>query len=298
MYLTGFADEAAADIQGQIRATKALGWSNIEARKAGPNGENLHDVTDAQFDAICAALDEAGVKINCFGSAVANWGKQITEPFDSSLDEARRAIPRMKRLGTKLIRVMSFAVLADRPADDQMEEERFRRLRELQSMFADEGLTMVHENCMNYGGMGWTYTLKLVDNVPGLKLVFDTGNPVGSDDRTRPAPHPKQSAWEFYSHVKDHVVYVHIKDGVFDPDTGKVKFTFPGEGDGDVRRIVTDLLDNGYDGGFSMEPHMQVVFHDESVQASEQARHDNYVEYGRRFMKLIEDAGHGDKLGR
>ena len=26
MYLTGFADEAASDIEGQIKATKELGW--------------------------------------------------------------------------------------------------------------------------------------------------------------------------------------------------------------------------------------------------------------------------------
>jgi len=45
-------------------------------------------------------------------------------------------------------------------------------------MFADAGLTALHENCMNYGGMGWQFTLKLLENVPGLKLVYDTGNPV------------------------------------------------------------------------------------------------------------------------
>ena len=75
MYLTGFADEAADDIEGQIRAT-----------------------------------------------------------------------PRMKRIGTGLIRIMSFAVLKDREPDDQMEEERFRRLRKLHEIFTDEGITPVHEN--------------------------------------------------------------------------------------------------------------------------------------------------------
>ena len=59
-------------------------------------------------------MAEAGVKINCFGSAVANWGKRIDESFDTSLEEAKRAIPRMQKLGTKLVRIMSFAVLPDR----------------------------------------------------------------------------------------------------------------------------------------------------------------------------------------
>jgi sugar phosphate isomerase/epimerase len=292
MYLTGFADEAAKDLDGQIRATRELGWSYIESRNI--DGVNLHDIPDETFDDVCEKLASAGVKVNCFGSAIANWGKQITEPFESSLAEARRAIPRMKRLGTKLIRIMSFAVLKENAPDDQMEQERFGRLRELVKMFGDEGLTPVHENCMNYGGMGWPYTLKMIENVPGLKLVFDTGNPVFSDDRSKDQPYPKQSAWEFYEHVKEHIAYVHIKDGrIVD---GKMQFTYPGEGDGDVKRIVKDLLDGGYDGGFSMEPHLAVVFHDESVQSEDDVRYANYVEYGRRFEKLIAEVGHADKL--
>jgi len=295
MYLTGFADEAATDIDDQIKATKELGWDNIESRNI--DGKNIHDLSDTEFDIVYGKLQEAGIKINCFGSAIANWGKNIDEPFDSSLEEAKRAIPRMKKLGTKLIRIMSFAVLKDRSPDDQMEEERFKRVGELQKMFSDEGLTPVHENCMNYGGMGWSYTLRLIENVPGLKLVFDTGNPVFTDDRTKEPPYPKQSAWEFYSHVKEHIAYVHIKDGRFlrekqDSKFSESEFTFPGEGNGDVRRIVKDLLDNGYDNGFSMEPHLSVVFHDDSVKAEEEVKYANYVEYGQRFMKLLKDIGH------
>ncbi len=283
MYLTGFADEAAATIDGQIRATKELGWTNIESRAVA--GKNIHDISDAAFDAVCAALAAAGVSINCFGSAIANWGKKIDEPFDSSLAETRRAIPRMQRLGTKLVRIMSFAV---RPEADQMEEERFRRVRELHRMFTDAGITPVHENCMNYGGMSWKHTLKLVENVPGLKLVFDTGNPIFTDDRSQPEPYPKQSAWEFYSHVREHVAYIHIKDGRWDPEQKKPVYTFPGEGQGDVRRIIRDLLSRGYAGGISIEPHLAVVFHDANVTSPDEVRYANYVEYGRRMMKLID----------
>ena len=288
MYLTGFADEAAKDIDGQIRATKELGWTTIESRNI--DGTNIHDLSDEAFDVVYGKLQDAGVTINCFGSAIANWSKQINEPFASSLAEARRAIPRMKRLGTTLVRIMSFAVLKDRGPEDQMEDERFRRVRELHAMFTGEGLLPVHENCMNYGGMGWPYTLRLIENVPGLKLVFDTGNPVFSDDRVKSEPYPKQSAWEFYSHVKEHIAYVHIKDGVWHAENQKSVFTFPGEGDADVPRIVKDLLDSGYDGGISIEPHLAVVFHDASVTAPDDVRYRNYVEYGRRMERLIAEA--------
>jgi sugar phosphate isomerase/epimerase len=288
VYLTGFADEAAPDIDGQIRATKALGWKYIEARNI--DGVNVHDVPEDKFQTVVDRLQDAGVQINCFGSAIANWGKQVTDPFEITLQEIERAIPRMQKLGTKLIRVMSYAVLQDRRADDQMEEERFRRLRILRQMFADAGITPVHENCMNYGGMSWKHTLRLVEHVPGLKLVFDTGNPVFTDDRARSKPYPKQSAWEFYAHVKEHIAYVHIKDGVWDPETGQTTFTFPGEGDGDVRRIVRDLLSDGYEGGFSIEPHLSAVQHDQSVVSPEEQRYDNYIQYGRRMERVLASA--------
>jgi sugar phosphate isomerase/epimerase len=289
MYLTGFADEAAPDIDGQIRATKRLGWQCIEARNV--NGTNIHDVSEEVFEEVVGKLQDADVQINCFGSAIANWGKSITDPFDITLEEVNRAIPRMQRLGTQLIRIMSYAVLDDRESDDQMEEERFRRLRILHQTFTDAGLTPVHENCMNYGGMSWQHTLRLIENVPGLKLVFDTGNPIFTDDRSKPKPYPKQSSWEFYSHVKEHIAYVHIKDGRFVEESGglfpKVEYTFPDEGDGDVVRIVRDLLKSGYDGGVSIEPHLSVVHHDTSVVSEEEQRFNNYVEYGRRVERIV-----------
>lgn len=285
MYLTGFADEAAPDIAGQIRATKELGWKYIESRSI--DGVNIHDISDDKFEEVADKLADSGVQINCFGSAIANWGKQITDPFDITLEEIERAIPRMQRLGTRLIRVMSYAVLPNREADDQVEEERFRRMRVLLQMFTDAGITPVHENCMNYGGMSWQHTLRLIENVPGLKLVFDTGNPVFTDDRAKPKPYAKQSAWEFYTHVKEHVAYVHIKDGVWDPENGKTTFTFPGEGDGDVRRSVKDLLASGYDGGFSIEPHLAVVQHDQSIVSPEEQRYNSYVEYGQRMERIV-----------
>ncbi len=282
MYLTGFADEAASTIDGQIKATKALGWKFIESRNI--EGVNLHDVPDAKFDEICGKLADAGIRVNCFGSAIANWAKSIEKPVDADIAEAKRAIPRMQRLGTKLIRIMSYPPLKGRDMEDQMAEERFARLRTITKMFLDAGLQPVHENCMNYGGQGAKYTLRILENVPGLKLVFDTGNPINTQDRDNPGH--RQSAWDFYRQVKEHVVYVHIKDGRPLPE-GKTEWCFCGEGDGSVERIVADLLASGYDGGFSMEPHMAVVAHDASVTSPEEIKFANYVEYGRRFEAIV-----------
>lgn len=287
-YLTGFADEAADDLPGQIRALKALGWNRLEARSV--DGINIHDLSDERFEEACRLLAEVGVEVNCFGSTIANWSKSVAEPFDDTLATVGRAVARMKRLGTKLVRVMSYAVIRDpdgRAAEDQLEGERFRRLREIVRRFADEGMRPVHENCMNYGGMDAAHTLRMLEEVPGLELVFDTGNPPLTPDFGKPFPYPMQSSWDFYQAVKERVAYVHVKDSRWEPIRQEELYAYPGDGDGEVARIVADLLKSGYSGGFSIEPHMAVVFHDGAVRSPESARFDNFVEYGRRFEALL-----------
>jgi sugar phosphate isomerase/epimerase len=285
MILMGIGDEAGASIDAQINALKELGWNNLEARNVQVPGfekANLHDIPDKAFDIAAEKFRDAGIQVYCFGSAIANWGKKIDEPFE--LGEVNRAIPRMQKLGAKFVRIMSYAV---RPQEDQMAEERFRRLREICRRFLDQGIQPVHENCMNYGGMGWPYTLELLEKVPGLKLVFDTANPVFNEDRSKPKPCPKQDPWEFWTHVKNHVAHIHIKDAVWNPSKNDADYTMPGLGDGAVKRILKDALTNGYSAGVSIEPHVAVVFHDATVQTSSENEYKSFVEYGKAMEKLL-----------
>lgn len=288
MTLSGFADEAADDIAGQIAATKALGWSSIEARSV--DGVNIHDLEEESFERTAAALEDAGVKVCCFGSTIANWGRKVDEDFSATLRTVDRAIRRMKRLDVPLIRLMSYSVLLDaegRALPDQKEAERFAKLREICSRFIEAGITPVHENCLNYGGMSWEHTLRLLAEVPGLKLVYDTGNPGLSPDFRKTFPYPNQDSLETWGKLKSFVAHIHIKDGRRDPATGEESYFFPGEGDCHVAEILADLMRAGYAGTLSIEPHMAVVFHDSNVHSTARARFDNYVEYGRRTEELL-----------
>ena len=53
-----------------VKQAKELGWNNIESRNI--SGENIHDISNEMFDVVCGKLQDADVKINCFGSAIAN----------------------------------------------------------------------------------------------------------------------------------------------------------------------------------------------------------------------------------
>jgi len=299
MFLTGFADEAGRDLASQIAATRELGWKFIESRAIGD--KNLATLSDAEFEDFRQRLAEAGIAVNCYGSAVANWSRdpRREEDFQASRRELLAAIPRMQALGIGLIRGMSFLNPEDEAPDSpELEKTIFAKVRELVAICADAGIVYGHENCMNYGGLSHVHTLKLIEAVKSdnFKLIFDTGNPCFNYRRLGIAPYPLQSSWEFYRNVREFIVYVHIKDGTALPrPDGKrpePRFTFAGEGTGDVRAIVRDLRETGYDGGFSIEPHIASVYHAANADASEErAKFDSYVEYGRRFERLLCECG-------
>jgi len=289
MTLLGIGDEAGNTLDTQIAATRELGWRQIEMRGVEVPGfpkANFHDLPDKAFDIACDKLQAAELEVLCFGSTIMNWAKKIEDPFEMTLAEVKRCIPRMQRLGTKFVRIMSF-----KPGDEEsrIPREVFRRVREVTERFLDAGLQPVHENCMNYGGMGWPFTLDLLDKVPGLKLVFDTANPVFNPDRTKAKPWPQQDPLEFWTHVKEHAVHIHVKDATWNSAKKDADYNWPGEGQGCVREILKDALARGYDGGISIEPHMVVVFHDASAKANDETIRANFVEYGGRLRNLIDE---------
>ncbi len=299
MFLTGFADEAGRELATQIAATQELKWKNIESRAL--NAGTLATISDEEFEVVFEQLSTAGISVNCYGSAIANWAKhpRKAEDFEASKQELLAVIPRLQRLGTKLVRGMSFLVPQDEEPDSpELEAIIFDKVRELVNICADNGLVYGHENCMNYGGMSYVHTLKLLEkmNSPAFTLIYDTGNPVFNLRRIGAKPYVRQSSWEFYTQVREFISYVHIKDAtaVVGAD-GQVttQYCFAGNGEGDVRAIVIDLLKHGYDGGFSMEPHLATIFHEKDSESDDitrkQRQMETYIEYGRRFEKLLSE---------
>ena len=93
MYLSGFADEAAQDLATQIKATKELGWNAISARSI--DGTSIHDLSEKDFNKALKLLEKEEIRVPEIGSLIGNWGKKITDDFDTTLAEIDRAIPRM-----------------------------------------------------------------------------------------------------------------------------------------------------------------------------------------------------------
>ena len=288
MILTGIGDEAGNTIAAQILAAQELGWKHLEMRGVEVPGfpkANFHDIPDKAFEIALGRLVDADIGVYCFGSTIMNWAKTVETPFDVTLEEITRCIPRMQRVGAKFVRIMSFK---PDDAEDRIPAVVFERVREATKRFLDAGITPVHENCMNYGGMSWQHALQLLEKAPGLKWLFDTANPVFNADRMKPKPWPQQDPWEFWTHVRDHVVHIHVKDATWVPAKKDADYNWPGEGQGRVRDILKDALARGFDAGISIEPHMVVVFHDAGSKSDDDAMGANFVDYGRRLTQMID----------
>ena len=298
MILTGIADEAGDSINSQIAATKALGWEHIEARFLSVGNfekGSIHEIPEEAFNLAVDALNEAEIIVCGIGSTIGNWAHSITDPFDITEGEVERCITRMKVLGSSIVRIMSYSILEDENENDhenQFFEERIKRLKNIITRFEDNGITPVHENCMNYGGMSTSHALKLQNEIPQMKWVFDTGNPVFNADRSAPRPYPRQDTWSFYQALKENIVHVHIKDGIWDNLKNECTFTMPGEGDGKVKEILSDLKETNYEGFISIEPHIASVFHEEDNEdidqdTKEKNQLDTYIEYGKKLEEII-----------
>lgn len=280
MFFSGISDEAGQAIETQIQAHRELGWRHLELRLV--DGQNITAISDAQFDEVCAKVTGAGMTVSCFGSAIANWARPITCDPRIDIEDLKRAIPRMKRFGTPFIRVMSYPNDKDHPLPEpEWRAEAIRRMKALARIAEDGGIVLAHENCSGWGGLSAANSNILLGEVdsPALKVVYDTGNPVTY----------RQNAWEYYLAVFRDIVYVHIKDAQI-VDSEEV-YTYCGEGDGCVREVVGDLLMKGYDGGFSIEPHLAAIIHTGARTDDASKLYETYTEYGRRLMRIVEEVG-------
>ncbi len=279
MFISGFADEAGADLATQIRAHKELGWSHIDLRNI--DGCQFTDVSDEVFDSIYADLEDAGLTVSCFEGGIANWATKISEPLSASITTLERCIPRMNKMGTKYIRGMTWP--NDGLDDDAWRDEVVRRYKELAKIAENGGIVIAVENCDGWASQSaenYGKFFELVDS-PAICAAYDTGNPPS---------HGATNTWDWYTRVKPFIDYVHIKSHTGPVDGGEGEHTYPGEGISLELETLTDLFKSGYDGGIVIEPHLSAVVHEDKTITNEEVAYRTYIEYGRRTEKVIEEA--------
>ena len=268
--LSGFADEIDPDLSTQCRLLNQLGITHIEFRSAWD--VNVLDLSDAQLEDVRSILAEHHLAVSSIGSPI---GKiNIEDDFADHVVRMQRALVVAQKLDAPYIRVFSFFLRPDQlPADHR--DEVIRRMRVLAEMAGAAGVVLLHENEKEIFGDIPERVLDIVEsvNLPSLKLAWDAANfvQVGVTPFT-----------QAYPMLRPHTVYIQIKDALL--DSGEV--VPAGEGDGQLPQTISALLADGYDGFFSMEPHLGSAHHLGGFSGP-----DNFVRATKAFTALLDHEG-------
>lgn len=238
--LSGFADEISPDFTEQCALLHSLGMRHLELRSAW--GVNVVDLDDVQLATIRDILCRHEITVSSIGSPI---GKiYLDEDDDAHRARLQRAIHVARTLDARYIRIFSFFMRADiDPA--ACRDAVLQRLAELARIAEQRDVVLIHENEKEIYGDVPARCLDIVESIGSdhLRLTWDPANFV----QIGCAPFD-----DGYTALRPYLEYVQVKDAV--AATGAV--VPAGLGDGQVRETIRALHDDGFDGYFSLEPHL------------------------------------------
>jgi sugar phosphate isomerase/epimerase len=241
--LSGFADEIDADFSTQCEVASGLGLRFLEIRSAW--GVNILDLDGTQLDTMKQTLASHELRVSSIGSPI---GKIfIDEDFDPHLERMRHAAEVARLLEAPYIRIFSFFLRPGAHPDDHRDEV-LHRMRALAEVAEEADVILLHENEKEIYGDVPQRCHDIVTSVdsPKLRLAWDPANFVQVG--VRPFT-------EGYELLRPNVEYVQIKDA----HAGDGSVVVAGAGDGEVVETVHALRDDGFDGFFSLEPHLALT---------------------------------------
>jgi sugar phosphate isomerase/epimerase len=240
--LSAFGDEIDDDLATQLDVLASEGIYHLELR--GAWGANVLDLDDAELARAAALLRERGFGVSAIGSPIGK--SRLDQPPTFELDRIERAIAVADALGTRLIRVFSFYVPPGEAARHR--DEVLERMASLAERAERAGVTLLHENEKEIYGDIAERCEDILSTVssPALRMAFDPANFVQVGVR------PMAEAWPRLAGYSTHI---HIKDAIF--DGGHV--CPAGAGDGDIPALIAALVERGYRGFLTLEPHLTVA---------------------------------------
>lgn len=234
---SGFADEISPDFDEQLKLLNELGFKYLELR--GAYGKNVSEFSDEMLDRLSEKLEKSGIGVSAIGSPVGKY--EITEDYSIQLERFCRIIDIAKKMKTRYIRIFSYFM---KPCDfEKYKDEVIRRLFGFVKIAENEDIILLHENEKDIFGENAENCKYIFDNIksPNLKGIFDPANFVQCGVDTLKA----------FELLKEHIVYMHIKDAL---PNGEV--VPAGMGIGHLPEIFGRLNADGYEGFFSLEPHL------------------------------------------
>ncbi len=274
--LSAFADEISADLEEQIVVLQSENIAYLDLRSV--EGINVLDLTDAQVMTIKNTLNKHNIGVACIASPL---GKvSIVSPFEETLKKLERAIELADIFQTPFIRIFSFypPVLSAEDADSgefvdptEWRDEVHKRLRTMTEQARTANIILLHENEKDIYGDAIARCVDLLQsiNTANFQAAFDPANFIQCNQIPFPDAYEALHSWIRYMHVKD----AHA-DGTV---------VAAGEGEAHWSDLLQRLHSHGYDGFFSLEPHLALAGQFQGFSGPERFRHAS-----QSFQKLLQ----------
>lgn len=238
--LSGFSDEIAESVEEQFTVLNKLRIHYFEPR--GIDGKNISSLSDEEVSALKEKMNQYGIKVSSIGSPI---GKvKLEESFEPHFEAFKRVVEIAGQLDAKYIRMFSFYHEGGAQWSEKERAEVIFRLRRMIDYAKERDVILLHENEKEIYGDTADRCADLMKELScdHFKAVFDPANFVQC----------KQDTLYAFEKLKEYIAYMHIKDAKL--DDGSV--VPAGAGDGNVEAILRSLMENGYDGFLSLEPHL------------------------------------------
>lgn len=241
--ISGFADEIHPNLDQQLKVVKELGMHYICLRAA--DGKGIADYTLEEFQQnIQPRLEEAGVKISSLGSPIGKIDIDDQAAYEKQLAQLDTLCRICNSCGCRYIRMFSFWMPKDRNPDD-FTEQVIEKLAGFAKVAEKYDVILIHENEKDIYGDIARRCKVILDRLasPHFKAAFDFANFVQCGEDTA-------QCWEL---LKEHVVYIHIKDAVKSNNEN----VLCGTGDGQIPQLLKKIIrEDGYQGFLTLEPHL------------------------------------------
>ncbi|ETA82369.1 sugar phosphate isomerase/epimerase family protein [Youngiibacter fragilis] len=239
---SGFSDEISSDFDIQLQEVTALGMNFISIR--GIDGKNIGDYGVMEFkENVLPRLNQKHISVSSIGSPIGKVFIDDEVGFIKQQETLRNLCQICNLMDTRYIRVFSFYIPKGKNPDVYRDEV-LKKLKVFIAIAKEYGIVLIHENEKDIYGDTKERCLELFNELDSTAFrgIFDFANFVQVGEDTM----------KCYNLLKDHIVYIHIKDAV----TTDKENVVAGTGEGKVREILKAFIMDGYNGFLTLEPHL------------------------------------------
>lgn len=258
MFEIGFiSDMVSMDFEEALKSTKAMGINYLEIHALW--GKNVEELTNDEVNKVKKLLDKFEIKVSIISSTLFiqcplfgdetefdefdDYFLTYHGDFDAHIHALERCIAMCDSFKTRKIRIFGFRKKKDIEQENAVSMVSEKLNRPL-NIAETHGVELVLENCPHTYIQSGSSSAQVIDQL-GSKYIRSLWDP-GNAFRRGFQPFPDD-----YNGVKKYISHMHAKDYV--PSGKELAVPF-GEGTINYKGILMSLINDKFEGVFSLEP--------------------------------------------